>query len=107
MLHCTNPTDSEYFQQALMCHIDSFSEVGEDAVLGTDVTVEPAPPTGEICILTAPSIVITMEAGVGSQTLPMILVDIGFQGSVTDWSTQVSSESCINELIFFFFAESY
>jgi vacuolar protein sorting-associated protein 13A/C len=64
--------------------------VGEDAVLGSEVAVEPAPPTGEICILTAPSIVITMEAGVGNQTLPMILVDIGFQGSVEDWSTQVS-----------------
>lgn len=59
-------------------------------MLGTGVAVEPVPPTGEICMLTAPSIVITMEAGVGNQTLPMILVDIGFQGSVLDWSTQVS-----------------
>lgn len=64
--------------------------MGEDAVLGTDVAAHQAPPTGEICILTAPSIMITVEAGVGNQTLPMILVDIGFQGSVLDWSTQVS-----------------
>lgn len=63
--------------------------MGEDAVLGTEVAVQPAPPTGEICILTAPSVVITVEAGVGNQTLPMILVDIGFQGFVADWSTQV------------------
>lgn len=62
--------------------------MGEDAVMGTDVTGGPVP-TGEMCILRAPSIVITVEAGVGSQTLPMILVDIGFQGSVADWSTQV------------------
>jgi hypothetical protein len=64
--------------------------MGEDAVLGTDVVAEPAPRTGEICILRAPSVVITMEAGVGNQTLPLILMDIGFQGSVVDWSTQVS-----------------
>ncbi|XP_021940255.1 vacuolar protein sorting-associated protein 13 isoform X3 [Zootermopsis nevadensis] len=69
------------------------TEVGEDAVLGTGVAVEPVPPTGEICMLTAPSIVITMEAGVGNQTLPMILVDIGFQGSVLDWSTQMNVSS--------------
>lgn len=75
--------------------------MGEDAVLGTDVAAEPAPPTGEICMLTAPSVIVTMEAGVGSQTLPMILVDIGFQGSVTDWSTQVSFYLCINEINYF------
>jgi len=62
--------------------------VGEDAVMCTDVTGGPVP-TGEVCMLTAPSVVITVEAGVGSQTVPMILVDIGFHGSVKDWSTQV------------------
>jgi hypothetical protein len=56
--------------------------------MGMDVTGESVP-TGEVCVLTAPSVVITVEAGVGNQTLPMILVDIGFQGSVKDWSTQV------------------
>jgi vacuolar protein sorting-associated protein 13A/C len=62
--------------------------VGEDAVMGTTVTGGPVP-TDEVLILTAPSVVVTVEAGVGSQTLPMILVDIGFQGSVANWSTQV------------------
>ncbi|KAJ4449971.1 hypothetical protein ANN_01378 [Periplaneta americana] len=71
------------------------TEVGEDAVLTTETTLEPAPPTGELCIVTAPSVVITMEAGVGSQTLPMILAEIGFQGSIVDWSTQMSLSSCL------------
>lgn len=62
--------------------------MGEDVVTVTDITEGPVP-TGEVCMLIAPSVVITVEAGVGSQTLPMILVDIGFHGSVKDWSTQV------------------
>jgi len=62
--------------------------VEEDAVMGTDITGGTVP-AGEVCVLTAPSVVVTVEAGVGSQTLPMILVDIGFQGLVKDWSTQV------------------
>jgi hypothetical protein len=62
--------------------------VGEDAVMGTNVTGGPVP-SGEECVLRAPTVVITVEAGVGSQTLPLILVNIGFHGSVKDWSTQV------------------
>lgn len=70
------------------------TEVGEDVVTVTDITEGPVP-TGEVCMLIAPSVVITVEAGVGSQTLPMILVDIGFHGSVKDWSTQMCVTSSL------------
>ncbi|CAG2060611.1 unnamed protein product, partial [Timema podura] len=58
------------------------TELGEEAVM-VEPVVEPSPvPTGEICIVAAPSIVITVEAGVGNQTLPMILLELGFQGTL-------------------------
>nr|CAD7433011.1 unnamed protein product [Timema monikensis] len=58
------------------------TELGEEAMM-VEPVVEPSPvPTGEICIVAAPSIVITVEAGVGNQTLPMILLELGFQGTV-------------------------
>ena len=72
--------------------------MGEDAALTEKAKVEKPPPTGEVCILSAPSIVITMEAGVGSQTLPMMLLDLSFRGTVMDWSTQVSV-LCITEIM--------
>nr|CAD7454577.1 unnamed protein product [Timema tahoe] len=69
------------------------TELGEEAVM-VEPAVEPSPvPTGEICIVAAPSIVITVEAGVGNQTLPMILLELGFQGTVHDWSSQLYVDS--------------
>lgn len=44
----------------------------------------------ELCILTVPLIVITLEAGVGNKTMPLLLIESGFEGNVNDWSTQVS-----------------
>lgn len=43
----------------------------------------------ELCILTIPSLVLTLEAGVGNKTLPMLLLESSFQGNINDWSSEV------------------
>lgn len=43
----------------------------------------------ELCIVTVPLIVITLEAGVGNKTMPLLLIESGFEGNVNDWSTRV------------------
>lgn len=48
-----------------------------------------APKLKELCIVSMPSFVLTLEAGVGNKTLPMLLLESSFQGNVNDWSSQV------------------
>ncbi|CAL7938935.1 unnamed protein product [Xylocopa violacea] len=42
----------------------------------------------ELAIISAPTILFTLEAGVGNKTLPMLLLHIGFQSNIHDWSTK-------------------
>lgn len=41
----------------------------------------------EMAIVSAPTILLTLEAGVGNKTLPMLLMHLGFQSNINDWST--------------------
>lgn len=43
----------------------------------------------ELAIVSAPTILLTLEAGVGNKTLPMLLLHVGFQSNVNDWSTKM------------------
>ncbi|KAK2581118.1 hypothetical protein KPH14_007937 [Odynerus spinipes] len=53
----------------------------------------------ELAIISAPTILLTLEAGVGNKTLPMILMHIGFQSNVNDWSTKSMFVECTMTLI--------
>nr|XP_050858456.1 intermembrane lipid transfer protein Vps13 isoform X2 [Vespula vulgaris] len=53
----------------------------------------------ELAIISAPTILLTLEAGVGNKTLPMLLTNIGFQSNVNDWSTKSMSLECTISLI--------
>ncbi|KAI4489144.1 hypothetical protein M0804_004642 [Polistes exclamans] len=53
----------------------------------------------ELAIISAPTILLTLEAGVGNKTLPMLLMHIGFQSNVNDWSTKSMSVECTISLI--------
>ncbi|XP_047359322.1 vacuolar protein sorting-associated protein 13 isoform X3 [Vespa velutina] len=53
----------------------------------------------ELAIISAPTILLTLEAGVGNKTLPMLLMHIGFQSHVNDWSTKSMSLECTISLI--------
>ncbi|XP_026298323.1 vacuolar protein sorting-associated protein 13 isoform X3 [Apis mellifera] len=45
----------------------------------------------QLAIISAPTILFTLEAGVGNKTLPMLLLHIGFQSNIYDWSTKTMS----------------
>ena len=49
---------------------------------------EVVPYKAELAIVSAPVILLTLEAGVGNKTLPMLLFNVGFQSNVNDWSTK-------------------
>lgn len=68
---------------------ECFAELGEDATLLSSVE-ESAPVLDEICIISVPSVVITVEAGVGTKTLPMLLLESNLQAHVRNWSSSVS-----------------
>ncbi|XP_011874480.1 PREDICTED: vacuolar protein sorting-associated protein 13C isoform X2 [Vollenhovia emeryi] len=53
----------------------------------------------ELAIVSAPTILFTLEAGVGNKTLPMLLLHLGFQSSVNDWSTKSMSVDCTMSMI--------
>ncbi|XP_020292498.1 vacuolar protein sorting-associated protein 13C isoform X2 [Pseudomyrmex gracilis] len=53
----------------------------------------------ELAIVSAPTILFTLEAGIGNKTLPMLLLNLGFQSSVNDWSTKSMSVDCSMSVI--------
>lgn len=53
----------------------------------------------ELAIVSAPTILFTLEAGVGNKTLPMLLLHVGFQSNVNDWSTKSMSVDCAMSVI--------
>jgi len=60
-----------------------------------------APYKPELAIISAPTILFTLEAGVGNKTLPMLLLHVGFQSNINDWSTK--SVSCLRIVFILFF----
>lgn len=46
--------------------------------------------------VTIKSICLTLEAGVGHRTIPMLLAKSSFQGHVTNWSTLINLHSELN-----------
>ncbi|XP_033213445.1 vacuolar protein sorting-associated protein 13 isoform X2 [Belonocnema kinseyi] len=69
------------------------TEVGveaiEDMILNDEECITVYKP--EVAIISAPVILLTLEAGVGNKTLPMLLFHLGFQSSINDWSTKTMS----------------
>lgn len=51
--------------------------------------VSPVSKKSEVCLISIPSIVFTIEAGIGTKTLPMLLTECTFNGSVNNWSSKV------------------
>ncbi|KAE8633133.1 hypothetical protein XENTR_v10001793 [Xenopus tropicalis] len=61
--------------------------------------------TGETLKMSIESIIVTLEAGVGHRTLPMLLAKSSFSGNVTNWSTLINlycqlelEVHCFNEM---------
>ncbi|CAK9800782.1 Intermembrane lipid transfer protein Vps13, partial [Anthophora quadrimaculata] len=64
-------------------------EAVEDFIYPDDEDITVYKP--ELAIISAPTILFTLEAGVGNKTLPMLLLHIGFQSNINDWSTKTMS----------------
>ncbi|XP_034728114.1 vacuolar protein sorting-associated protein 13A isoform X2 [Etheostoma cragini] len=65
---------------------------------GDEDTASLAPliPQGESLQVTIKSICLTLEAGVGHHTIPMLLAKSSFQGDVANWSTLINLHSELN-----------
>ncbi|XP_041111906.1 vacuolar protein sorting-associated protein 13A isoform X1 [Polyodon spathula] len=59
-------------------------------------TVTPLVPQGESLKLTIESIFLTLEAGVGHRTVPMLLAKSAFSCDVKNWSTLINLQSLLN-----------
>ncbi|KAF5306759.1 hypothetical protein FQA39_LY01517 [Lamprigera yunnana] len=73
------------------------TEVGEEAMeivkTTDDKTVDKLK---ELCIVSMPSLILTVEAGIGNKTLPLLLVDLNFQGTINDWSSQLYVDTSLS-----------
>ncbi|KRT85331.1 hypothetical protein AMK59_1583, partial [Oryctes borbonicus] len=49
----------------------------------------------EICFIRVPAIILTLEAGVGNKTLPMLLVESHFDGKIKNWSTNMTVDASL------------
>lgn len=43
----------------------------------------------EVCLISIPSIIFTIEAGIGIKTMPMLITECTFNGAVNNWSSKV------------------
>ncbi|XP_063754200.1 vacuolar protein sorting-associated protein 13A isoform X1 [Eleginops maclovinus] len=59
-------------------------------------SLTPLIPTGESLQVAIKSICMTLEAGVGHRTIPMLLIKSSFHGDVTNWSTLINLHSALN-----------
>lgn len=67
------------------------TEIATEALEDLQISDDEGSPTAvykpELAIVSAPTILLTLEAGVGNKTLPMLLLHLGFQSNIHDWST--------------------
>lgn len=70
-------------------------EVASEGTLDTNVSEITLIKKNELCFMTIPSLVLTIEAGVGNKTLPMLLLESSFQGNVNNWSSEISIDTSL------------
>lgn len=56
---------------------------------------------GEICLLSSPSIVVSLEMDIGNETIPVLVMQASLTAQVKDWSSEVSSILLDLEIIFY------
>ncbi|XP_046683901.1 vacuolar protein sorting-associated protein 13 isoform X2 [Homalodisca vitripennis] len=98
------PVEEEEHDYSDIWDVDEFNDVdylflktelAEDAWQVLDLHL-PKLSINEICVLKVPSVWITLEAGVGNKTLPMLLIEYNMQACVKSWSSQVNAEASMN-----------
>ncbi|XP_055946551.1 intermembrane lipid transfer protein Vps13-like isoform X4 [Argiope bruennichi] len=76
-------TDSKYWFLETVTGEDALVEEKEES-LGT-----PAPIIHQQMLFTMRKVVITIEAGVGTRTVPMLLMESSFQADIRDWASNI------------------
>ncbi|RZF46695.1 hypothetical protein LSTR_LSTR002558 [Laodelphax striatellus] len=68
------------------------SEVAQDAleVLAIESSVEAVEPLNEVCSVCVPSLVITLDTGIGKHTVPCLFLESTASGKVHNWSSNLS-----------------
>ncbi|CAH2071109.1 unnamed protein product, partial [Iphiclides podalirius] len=71
------------------------TEEAEEAInLDSEQSNEVAkPPMGEICLLSSPSIVVSLEMDIGNETIPVLVMQASLTAQVKDWSSELYMES--------------
>lgn len=77
--------DAEYW----FLRSDEAQEVTEDTIAEVATTTKTI--LQELCIISMPSIVITVEAGVANKTVPFLLFETTLRGSAKNWSSQLGN----------------
>jgi vacuolar protein sorting-associated protein 13A/C len=77
-------------------HCFLLTEKGTDALLTSKPLVEAQPPGGGIVMVEAGSIIVTLEAGFGVKTLPLILLESSFNSEITDWMQHLQIEGTMS-----------
>jgi vacuolar protein sorting-associated protein 13A/C len=71
-------------------HLFLLTEEGTDTLSLCDVaSLEALPPAGGEIVVNVGSVVITMEAGFGTKTLPLIHIESRLYAHITDWTRQL------------------
>ncbi|XP_013133427.1 PREDICTED: vacuolar protein sorting-associated protein 13C-like, partial [Papilio polytes] len=65
------------------------TEEAEEAInLESEMALEQErPPTGEICLLSSPSIVVSLEMDIGNETIPVLVMQASLTAQLRDWSS--------------------
>ncbi|CAH0605439.1 unnamed protein product [Chrysodeixis includens] len=71
------------------------TDVAEEAITLEDASVEmtASAPVGEICLLSCPSIITSLEMEIGNETIPVLVMQASLTGQVRDWSSDFYMES--------------
>ncbi|KAJ8665252.1 hypothetical protein QAD02_006914 [Eretmocerus hayati] len=78
-------------------------EASEDLQLSDDEDTVVPTYKPELAIVSMPTILFTLEAGVGNKTLPMLLLHLGFQTNAIDWSSNsMSLESTMSVVMAYY-----
>lgn len=76
----------------LLYNLYFVTEIAEEALNIPDLDEEPTkPPQDEICLLSSPSIILSLEMEIGTETIPVLVMQASLNGQVKDWSSDVSN----------------
>ncbi|CAB3239394.1 unnamed protein product [Arctia plantaginis] len=67
--------------------------VAEEAVETDSIDRSTKAPIGEICLLSCPHIIFSLEMQIGTETIPVLVMEASLTGQVKDWSSDFYMES--------------